>query len=618
MTSRVRGLTAATTKRLLIAASACQLACSGGCNRPPDDPGVARVATGVSAVAAADLAERYTTWKPGIPGGIPVVTTVHTTIDAAAFGDGRADAAASINAAIRAAGDAAASTRVAQVVYLPPGTYRTAWPIEMNRSDVVLRGAGAERTRIVLDTAEGVPAVRVGRFWPEYRPGDLVDVVGDVPKGSTAITVADAGGIEVGDVLQIDQEDDTSYVVLGDGTYFKRGPGSDPPAARWRSVGQQIEVASKDRNMLKLSGPTHVAFHAAFSPQVFKTATARSGEWGTRFVGLEDLYVTGGNNDNITFLNVAYGWVRDVESDGDPSGPGGVGTKGHHISLDRAYRCEIRGSYVHHARSIAPGGGAYGITVRAQSSDNLIEDNVAYMLNKPIVMIASGGGNVVAYNYADQGVIAYAPGWQETTLDGGHTSFPHHELFEGNWSANLGGDTTHGNSGWLTFFRNYARGRNSDDVAFQNVHGANATGWSWNYSYVGNVLLHPDPPTLQGYRPIYESSWDGRSETGNLFAAAAFRIGNSAEPDGAEWDDGTALATVYRHGNFDYVTNAVAWDAATPDHTLPDSLYLSAKPAFFGELPWPWVDPSGPVKVRTLPAKARFDAGRPTQSRSAH
>jgi hypothetical protein len=40
---------------------------------------------------------------------------------------------------------------------------------------------------------------------------------------------------------------------------------------------------------------------------------------------------------------------------------------------------------------------------------------------------------------------------------------------------------------------------------------------------------------------------------------------------------------------------------------IPNSLYLSQKPAFFGPNPWPWVDPSTGA-VYTLPAKARFDA----------
>ena len=65
-------------------------------------------------------------------------------------------------------------------------------------------------------------------------------------------------------------------------------------------------------------------------------------------------------------------------------------------------------------------------------------------------------------------------------------------------------------------------------------------------------------------------------------------------------------STVVREGNFDYLTNTVKWDH--DPQPLPTSLYLTAKPAFFGNLPWPWVDPTGTVKVRTLPAHVRFES----------
>jgi hypothetical protein len=575
--------------------------CGGG-----GQPNVCGTSSGTSSATSIISPERRTSWNPGIPGGIPAVNTIHTIISAATYGSGTADATGALNSAIRAAGEAAARSSTRQVVYLPAGTYRTTGPILLDRSNVVLRGAGAALTRIVLDTTDEVPAVRIGIFWPDYHEGG-VNVVNGVPKGATSIKVENGNGFQVGDVIQIDQLDDTSYVLLGDGTFFKRGPSGSPPSpAGYRSVGQQLEVASKSGNVLGLSGPTHVAFSPAFDAEVFKTATVRSGEWGTRYVGLEELYVTGGNNDNITLLNTAYCWVKNVESDGDPAGIGRRGTVGHHISLDRAYRCEVRGSYVHHARYINPGGGAYGITLRSQSSDNLVEDNVVYKLNKPIVMIASGGGNVVAYNYADEGIIAYRPDWQENTIDAGHTSFPHHELFEGNWTPNIGCDTTHGNSGWMTFFRNYAPGKNSSGAPWNDIRAVGVTGWSRYYNIVGNVLLQPNLAN-QGHAPIYEST----STSGNLDAAAVYRIGNSADPVAGygSWDDGTALRQLYRHGNYDYVTNSVVWDSQNPDHSLPSSLYLTGKPAFFGSMAWPWVDPVGPTKVATLPAKARFDAG---------
>jgi hypothetical protein len=78
--------------------------------------------------------------------------------------------------------------------------------------------------------------------------------------------------------------------------------------------------------------------------------------------------------------------------------------------------------------------------------------------------------------------------------------------------------------------------------------------------------------------------------------------------------DARVAATTIRHGNFDYVTNSVVWDDAIPRRTLPDSLYLSARPRFFDTgrgYQWPWVDPLGSRKLHVLPAKARYDAGTP-------
>ena len=78
--------------------------------------------------------------------------------------------------------------------------------------------------------------------------------------------------------------------------------------------------------------------------------------------------------------------------------------------------------------------------------------------------------------------------------------------------------------------------------------------------------------------------------------------------------DAQVAATTLRHGNFDYVTNTVKWDPAISNHTLPNSLYLTQKPAFFDAgsgYTWPWVDPVGATKLYVLPAKARYDAGTP-------
>jgi hypothetical protein len=588
--------------------------------------------------------DRITRWDPGIPGGVPNATHVFETVSAATYGNNSTDAAAAINGAIQRAG-AAASEAGRQVVYLPAGTYRVSVPVLLDQNNVVLRGAGPGVTRIVF-TGSGAPAIRIGY---KYGYGSAINLTATSPKGSQVITLADASSIQVGDVLQIDQQDgpavdtgDGHYwngpLWLADGHYSKRqpsrdlhGPGTGGAAwggsgtwlqivnwnavnsGPWRSRTQQIEVTAKSGNTLTLRDPLHLTFDIAQVPQVFKTVSiSASAGLGTRYAGVEDLTVAGGSNDNIELINTAYCWLRHVESDGelvsgDSTKPGVIGRA---IQLFHAYRCVVRDSYVHHARRIVNGGGAYGIAVEDGSSANLVENNIFVWLNKPVVMNVSGGGNVVAYNYVDNAMIA-GTAWQESAIDGCHQAFSHSDLFEGNWTPNIGSDSTHGSAGFHVFFRNYATGRNSmpydigsgTGLPNQNMRAAGADALSREHSFLGNVLMAVNT----GYGTYYEAI-----PSSHPTGSPVYRLGDNGNGgSGGVWDAGQALSFPFRHGNWDSVTNGVVWDSAYSNHTLPPSLYLTAKPAFFGSYPWPWVDPTAATRVNVLPAKARYDAGTP-------
>ena len=77
-------------------------------------------------------------------------------------------------------------------------------------------------------------------------------------------------------------------------------------------------------------------------------------------------------------------------------------------------------------------------------------------------------------------------------------------------------------------------------------------------------------------------------------------------------DNGQAESLFYRHLDFDYKTNSQYDNPSNPVKTLPDSLYLTSKPAFFGSRPWPWVNPAGKTnKVYASPAKVRYDGRTP-------
>jgi len=152
------------------------------------------------------------------------------------------------------------------------------------------------------------------------------------------------------------------------------------------------------------------------------------------------------------------------------------------------------------------------------------------------------------------------------------------------------------------FFRNYATGKNSAPPTADNnnIRAAGIDAWTREHTYVGNVYAGW---TANGRPPVYQCTANGNC----MGAEAIYRVGANASSY-TDFDDGTALAHLFVNGNFDPVNNAVVWDPSLTRRDLPPSLYLTAKPGFFGSSPWPWVDPLGTTMVGTLPAKQRFDS----------
>ena len=114
-------------------------------------------------------------------------------------------------------------------------------------------------------------------------------------------------------------------------------------------------------------------------------------------------------------------------------------------------------------------------------------------MNKPILFNVSGGGNVIGYNYADNSWATPAA-WQEVNIDT-HCSFPHMELIEGNYAPHMGATTTHGNAGYLTFFRNYSSSQfappavaGSTDKQTGNITALQFMNGDIDMTVIGNVL----------------------------------------------------------------------------------------------------------------------------------
>ena len=95
-----------------------------------------------------------------------------------------------------------------------------------------------------------------------------------------------------------------------------------------------------------------------------------------------------------------------------------------------------------------------------------------------------------------------------------------------------------------------------------------------------------------------------------LGAAPVLMTTNGAADD---WDNGEAARNFHRHLDYDAFTASQYNNPANPEKTLPDSLHRTTAPDYFAGYTWPWIDPAAgthATRVKTLPAKARFDAGR--------
>jgi hypothetical protein len=566
-----------------------------GCGEPPNGCGGTLDCgdpTGVYTLPA----DRATEWRPGVTyggGGIPARPDVCATVSPSGGDD---------TAAIQAAIDGCPEN---QVVQLTAGDFVISGDgLALNRSNLTLRGAGPTETRLSKTDENGFPVILIGNRWSADKfLSATYPLAADGEKGSRTITLAavPTPPLTPGEIVRVDQTTNPGLTVWS--------PDSPPgdPSRGWecrmdRPISQILEVASADGASVTFQTPLHIGFATAFGAEL-----ARYGEdWrgldpvpATKWSGVEDLYVEGGTGGNIQLDVCAYCWVRRVES--AHSIESSVGLVG-------CYRSEVRDSYIHTSDNPNPGGAGYLIDLSWGSSDNLVENNIVWFGNKLMVMRSAGGGNVIAYNYMEDSLIGYQYNWVESGLNAAHMTTTQHALFEGNQCFNFDGESTWGNAIYNTVLRNHLTSKRRDLAGVGLTDEGYPRAFSlafghWWYTALGNVLgaegMDPSPLTAYEYEGFYP--WDA-DPVGMWLLGVGYDWGE-ADPQVAE--------TLIRHGNFDYVTNTQIWDPEISNHNLPASLYLTEKPAFFGSYAWPWVDPGGTVKVHTLPARARYDAGDP-------
>ena len=387
---------------------------------------------------------------------------------------------------------------------------------------------------------------------------------------------------------------------------------------------QMLEVSSVSGRTVTFDSPVNYPFHSAYSAQlsVYDNQPLHG-------AGIENLFIWGSkNNGNISISACAYCWVKNVESawSGGPA-----------VGISQTFRNVLRDSFLHETPSPIYGGGGYLMQISVGASENLIENNEIWYGNKVVVMPNSGGGNVFAYNYADDAFGDQYPDAPEGGINAGHRLASHLELLEGNYSYNFKGDSFWGGSIHITAFRNWISGHraahppldtftHTDSCVhhYGDYHGGarapvDIQAGSYYNNFVGNVLgmngqqLLTEPGGCIGP----QSAFQVQVTTGAQFDASRvandvpmWQIGYQQYGGGSFID--TTIGTITRNGNWDWVSKAQHWygtggttDVGAP-MTIPSSFYLKSKPVFFGMQTWPWVDPTTGATY-TLPAKYCFE-----------
>jgi hypothetical protein len=328
------------------------------------------------------------------------------------------------------------------VLAFQPGVYYFHTTLSITRSDVILRGAGAGATSLVI----GSTAERDAQLeFSGRESGAPLAVAGSVSSGAQQVTLADAATLGVGDVIQLRAE--TGRVAYG-----------------FAVESQFFTITAKSGNTVSLDMKVGLSYPAARTPVVQRIDAVRNvGVDLARIV--RHVQPATENVHNLLFRYAYNAFTKNIES--VKSGRG-------HITVYWTKDMVVAGNKLHDAfkKSSADGGYAYGISVNWGSTGVRVSDNKIWDLRHMIVCQLGANHTVVSYNSLEQPYTAY----NDLAL---HANYAYMNLLEGNrfvegYADNSKTGSMSATGPGNTWFRNHATGRVGSintATAGQNVIG---------------------------------------------------------------------------------------------------------------------------------------------------
>lgn len=533
-------------------------------------------------------AARQIDWSTAGAGTIPARLTACYT------DTGGLDTLATINTQIQ-------SCTVGQTVLLQAGTYNfgSGGAVVM-KSGVTLRGAGPNSTFLLWTGGDGSGGGFGGQVCfcgPSEvalagNGGTTVNWTAGFARGTTQITLSSVAGLAVGEHIYLDQLDDSNtdtgqiWVCATDNICSDEGPGGGADTSREQQ--QQSRVTNVAGNVVTISPAIRMPNWA-----LAKTPHAWWPSSEITAAGVEELSIEWTSTlagSGVVFFNAHGNWAKHIRSI-DTTNPCGHPCGRRQVLFLHASNNTVRDSYLFGTKNgdSPDATQSYGIECYASSSDDLIENNILQHIPAPVTLNGACSGEVIAYNYMVNNFETQSP----TTMSGSiwlHAAGVEFPLIEGNDGAAFFGDTIHGTHHFATIFRNHFNGWETGKTVQTFPFGQNSFGRYYNV--LGNILGRT------GTHTVYQGAIPATCGDENNI----YHLGCS--PGLGVADDPKVASTMLRWGNWDVVSGAsrfVAGEVPTADpnypnslpsdQTLVNSLYLSAKPSWFGTNIWPPIGP---------------------------
>jgi hypothetical protein len=593
--------------------------------------GVGTVVTGDYPWSGIIDSKRATDWRNvGVVGGIPSASWSNCTTTACNTLYGGSVSASTINAAI-------SSAPANSVVRIPQGNF-TLGGFNITKSNVVLRGAGANLTNLKISSATSggalglthainimTGATGLGDWNTQYINQATWtgsnSVTGSYPKEATTITLSNttglvAGPVGIGSLIMLDQLDDTADGWPAKGDIYScidsaANDCSNKPSSYWNRPGRtQVQVVT----VTGISG-NQVTITPGLAYPNWRSDRQPGAYWNSgspvHNTGIEDLTVDFTSTvGGVEFQNASNAWLKGTRFITTNTVRQ---TEVYHVLTLQSAHITIQSNYFYGpvlAYDPYNFPNSNYVYTDNESSDIVFENNICHHNVSCMIPQYASGRNVFGYNYVHDGYAGIA-GIQP------HSGNMMMDLFEGNNIWTFLGDITHGTHNLMTLYRNHFDG-NSHNNSQTGKYAIALLSNNRFFNVIGNVI------GSQSY-----SSYETTLSQGG--ASSVFNLGwkgdNSGDPVP---DDPNVKRTLLRWGNWDQFTSTndngtndqtgTRWvtsevpsgiaNFANPvpsTQTLPASFYLTSKPSWFGSTAFPAIGPD--VSGGTAPNTASTPTG---------